>query len=179
MENRTSISSRPLRNSGPLAATSQLTVQVLKRGDMLHQGRYRLVDQLALPENQQGQGTAWLAIDTQSAQSRVVIRQVALHDEPPANREQTVRSLALRLMELSQHPGFAKVIDVFNEQDDYFIVMRHIEGDSLDALLKRQGGALPERMVAEFGRQLCEMLTVLARQQPPSYMVPSVRRPLL
>lgn len=167
MENRTSIPSRPLRTSGPLAATSQLTVQALKRGDMLHQGRYRLVDQLALPENQQEQGTAWLAIDTQSSQSRVVIRQVALLEVFPANREQTVRSLALRLMELSQHPGFAKVIDVFNEQDDYFIVMRHIEGESLGALLKRQGGALPERMVAEFGRQLCEMLTVLARQQPP------------
>ena len=75
VESRTSIPSRPLRNSGPLAATSQLTVQALKRGDMLHQGRYRLVEQIALPKNQQGQGTAWLAIDTQSAQSRVVIRQ--------------------------------------------------------------------------------------------------------
>ena len=92
---------------------------------------------------------------------------VALPEVFPANREQTVRSLALRLMELSQHPGFPKVVDVFSEQDDYFIVMGHIEGESLDALLKRQGGALPERMVAEFGRQLCEMLVIFPGRSRP------------
>jgi len=167
MESRTSMSSRPLRNSRPLATTSQLTVQALRRGDIVRLGRYRLVEQLALPENQQGQGTAWLASDTQSPQSRVVIREVALLEELPTNRSQVVRSIAFRLTELSRHPGFPKVIDVFSEQEDYFIVMRHIEGESLGALLRRQGGALPERMVAEFGRQLYEMLAILARQQPP------------
>ena len=166
-ENRASVSSRPLTTSRPLTVSSPLPVRTLKRGDVLRQGRYRVLEQLLLPENQQGQGTAWFATDTQSPQGRVIIREVSMLEELPANRSQVARSIALRLTELSQHPGFPKVIDVFNEQDNYYIVMRHMEGESLAALLRRQGGALPERMVAEFGRQLCEMLSILARQQPP------------
>ena len=166
-ENRASLSSGPLTNSWPSAAATQVAVRVLRQGDVLHQGRYRLVEQLVLPENQQSQGTAWLATDTQSPQSRVIIREVLLTEELLINRSQVAHSVAFRLTELSQYPGFPKVIDVFNEQGDYFIVMRHVEGESLAALLRREGGALPERMVAEFGRQLSEMLSVLAQQQPP------------
>jgi ABC-type branched-subunit amino acid transport system substrate-binding protein len=166
-ESPTSISSRPFTNSGPLAAAVQLTMQVLKPGDALRQGRYRLLEQFVLPENQRSQGTAWLATDTQSPKSRVIIREVPLNEELPVNRSQAVHSIAFRLTELSRYPGFPKVIDVFSEQEYYFIVMRNIEGESLAALLRREGGALPERMVAEFGRQLCEMLSILTQQQPP------------
>ena len=160
-ESRSSVPSRPLTIS------RSLTAQALKRGDVLRQGRYRLLEQLTLPENQQGQGTAWLATDAQLPRSKVIVRQVPLFEELLSTRSQAVRSIALRLTDLGQHPGFPRVIDVFNEQDDYFIVMRQPEGESLVTLLRRQGGALPERMVAEFGRQLCEMLSFLARQQPP------------
>src|SRR5581483_3425991 len=67
--------SMPLRSlSGPLRSPSvplrsltnpsrPLSLYTAKRGDSLHQGRYRLVDQLILPDNQQGQGAAWLAVD--------------------------------------------------------------------------------------------------------------------
>jgi len=143
MEDRTSISSRPLTTGRPATLYSLPPMKTLKRGDVLRQGRYRLLEQLALPENQQSQGTAWLATDTQSPQSRVVIREVALLEELPANRSQEARSIALRLTELSQHPGFPKVIDVFSEQDTYYIVMRNMDGDSLATLLRRQGGAIP------------------------------------
>src|SRR5260370_39311034 len=54
--------------SMPLRALSNpsraLSFAAAKSGDLLHQGRYRLVDQIILPDNQQGQGAAWLAIDT-------------------------------------------------------------------------------------------------------------------
>lgn len=139
-----------------------------KAGDLLNQGRYRLVDRLVLPDNQAGQGVAWLAIDTRSsAYAQVVLREFISAAEDQESKKQQIRSVALRLSEIAQHPGFPKVVDVFNEQDSYFIVLQHIEGESLASLLRRQGGALPERTVAEYGRQLCEMLTILARQQPP------------
>lgn len=157
--------SRPLRAlSGP---SRPLSLSTAKSGDTLHMGRYRLVDQLILPDNQQGQGAAWLAIDTASGQTQVVIREVVVPTAEGERKKQMVRQIALRLSEGTQHPGFPKVLDVFDEFDNYFIVFQHIEGESLASLLRRQGGALPERTVAEYGRQLCEMLTVLARQQPP------------
>ncbi|HEU5382742.1 MAG TPA: hypothetical protein VFV38_45630 [Ktedonobacteraceae bacterium] len=151
----TSTSSRPL------------SLYTAKSGDLLHQGRYRLVDQLLLPDNQQGQGAAWLAVDTTAGVAQVVLREVVLPAGDPTNKAQAVRTLAMHLSEACQHPGFPKVLDVFNEQASYFIVLQHIEGESLASLLRRQGGALPERTVAEYGRQLCEMLAVLARQSSP------------
>lgn len=157
--------SMPLRSSnGP---SRPLSLHAAKSGDTLNQGRYRLVDQLILPDNQQSQGAAWLAIDTTSAQTQVVIREVIVPSEEKEQKKQVVRRIALRLSEGTQHPGFPKILDVFDEFDNYFIVFQHIGGESLASLLRRQGGALPERTVAEYGRQLCEMLTVLARQQPP------------
>lgn len=134
---------------------------------MLNQGRYRLVDRLLLPDNQQTQGTAWLAVDTTASQKQVVIREVVLPEEDDEQKKQIVRQIVSRLSEGVQHAGFPRVLNTFHEFGSYFLVLQHIEGESLASLLRRQGGALPERTVAEYGRQLCEMLTVLARQQPP------------
>src|SRR5579883_2356024 len=157
----------PLRSLSLTGPSRPLSLSTAKRGDTLNQGRYRLVDQLILPDNQQGQGAAWLAIDNAAGQTQVVIREVIVPPEEQENKKQVVRQVALRLSEAAQHSGFPKVLDVFNELDNYFIVFQHIEGESLASLLRRQGGALSERTVAEYGRQLCEMLAVLARQQPP------------
>ncbi|HEY0753318.1 MAG TPA: ABC transporter substrate-binding protein [Ktedonobacteraceae bacterium] len=163
--------SEPLRSpSMPLRALAgpsrPLSLFTVKSGDTLNQGRYRLLDQLVLPDNQQEQGVAWLAIDVTNSQTQVVIREVLVPVEESGNKKQIVRQIALRLTEGTQHSGFPKILDVFDEFDNYFIVFEHIEGESLASLLRRQGGALPERTVAGYSRQLCEMLVVLARQQP-------------
>lgn len=144
-----------------------LSLYMAKRGDTLNQGRYRLVDQLILPDNQQSQGAAWLAVDTSAGQTHVLIREIVIPPGGQDNRRQLVRAAVLRLSEVSQHPGFPRVLDVFGGPNNSFIVLQRIEGESLASLLRRQGGALPERTVAEYGRQLCEMLVLLSRQQPP------------
>lgn len=149
------------------SSSMSLALSRLKCGDVLRQGRYRLLEELMLPENQQGQGTAWLAIDTQSPSERVIIREVAFPGGPPADKERVVRSIATRLAELAQHQGFPALMDVFSEREVYYIVSEYPEGQSLASALRRQGGGLPERVVAEYGRQLCELLSVLADHQPP------------
>src|SRR6266699_2971772 len=162
-------------SSGPVRLAVQhsssismpLTLHALMRGDVLRQGRYRLIEQLSLPENQQEQGTAWLASDAQSSTRRVVIREVRLPEGSPADRERVVRLIASRMAELGQHPGFPNFIEVFDERDACYIVLHQPEGESLASVLRRQGGALPERVVAEYGRQLCEMLIVLSQHRPP------------
>jgi ABC-type branched-subunit amino acid transport system substrate-binding protein/serine/threonine protein kinase len=144
-----------------------LSLYTAKSGDVLKQGRYRLVEQLTLPDNQQNQGAAWLAVDTASGMAQVVIREVIFPTHDPEEKRQQLRALALRLSGVAQHPGFPRVLDVFSDQTNAFIVLQHIEGESLASLLRRQGGALPERTVAEYGRQLCEMLVVLSQQPVP------------
>jgi serine/threonine protein kinase len=141
----------------------------LMRGDTLSQGRYRILNQITLPEPQQRQATAWEAIDLQVSQRRVVIRQFVVPQAIAATSspEQVASEIAQRLHDLGQHEGFPKVIDFFGNPRAYFMVMLPPEGESLAILLNLQGGALSEQMVAEYGYQICGLLSHLADQQPP------------
>jgi serine/threonine protein kinase len=141
----------------------------LMRGDTLFHRRYRLVDQIALPETQRGQGAAWSAIDTQASNLQVVLREVIVPQEMAkiSSVYEVVSNVAKRLQDLGQSPSFPKVIDLFNDRGAYFIVLLNPKGESLAALLKRQGGALPEPMVTEYCYQLCSLLSFLANQYPP------------
>lgn len=139
------------------------------RGDMLCEGRYRLVNQLELPELQRRQGTAWLAADLMVSHRRVVIREVLV---PPgasagASVERVAYATMQRVQELGQHPGLPHMLDFFEHRGTFFLVFLYPEGESLASLLQRQGGALPESVVADYGCQLCDVLTLLGRQQPP------------
>ncbi len=149
--------------------STPVAIRTLMRGDALRKGRYRLVEHVLLPENQRNQGVAWLANDSQSSSRRVLIREVALPADivTDAEKEQVIRSISLNMTELAQRSGFPRVIDVFNERGAFYIVFEHPEGETLATLLTRQGGALPERTVAEYGQQLCEMLARLERMRPP------------
>ncbi len=167
---RSRISSGPLHSIDRRIAvynSIDVAVHVLAPGDVLRQGRYRLIKQLALPKNQQSQGTAWLASDTQMLRDLVVIRRVIPPKELATNAEQAVRTAALHLAILGQHPGFPGLIDVFGERGFYYVVFEHIEGKSLAELIQERGAPLAERSVTEYGQQLCELLQVLSSQQPP------------
>ncbi|MBX5456699.1 MAG: hypothetical protein IRZ31_07335 [Thermogemmatispora sp.] len=146
---------------------SLVATRPVLRGDVLREGRYRIVEELPLPRSQYDQGKAWLARDAQSVSRLVLIREVIPTAEKAARLEQELRMSAQRLAELGQHRGFPHLIDVFSERGCYYIVLQHPEGQSLAQLVEQQGEPLPERLVAEYGRQLCEMVQVLASQEPP------------
>lgn len=153
-----------METSRPMTAVA---VSTLGRGVSLRQGRYRIVEQIMLPKNQQDQGTAWLATDSQALSRFVVIREVNPPAEFSSNKEQAVRNVAQRLALLSQQPGFPSTIDMFSERDAYYIVLQYREGKRLSSLLEEHGGALPEHTAVSYGLQLCEMVRVLASQNPP------------
>ncbi|WP_376794774.1 hypothetical protein [Thermogemmatispora sp.] len=146
---------------------SLLATRPVLRGDVLREGRYRIVEELPLPRSQHDQGKAWLARDAQSVSRLVLIREVIPTAERAARLEEELRMSAQRLAELGQHRGFPHLIDMFSERGCYYIVLQHPEGQSLAQLVAQQGEPLPERLVAEYGRQLCELVQVLASQEPP------------
>jgi serine/threonine protein kinase len=142
---------------------------VLMRGDVLCEGRYRLVNQIDLPELERRQGSAWLAVDRMVSHRRVMIREMLV---PPARRdgapaEYVAYTTAQRLKSLGQHPGLPHALDFFEHRGAFFLVFFSPPGESLASLLQRQGGALPEAVVAEYSCQLCAVLTLMQRQQPP------------
>jgi len=150
--------------------SSELSIlYTLRPGDTLFQGRYRILNQITLPEPQRRQGTAWLAVETQSFHRHVVIREIVVPQEmaKASSRDRVATEAAQRLHQLGQHPGFPKVINLFNDKRRNFLVQLYPEGESLAALLNRHSGALPEQIVARYGYQLCALLSLLVNQQPP------------
>jgi serine/threonine protein kinase len=149
--------------------TAEYTSFLPTRGDMLCEGRYRLVNQIDLPEIQRAQGSAWLATDLMVSYRRVLVREIRV--PPELSRRASAESVAYaavqRLQGSGQHPGLPQVLDFFEHRGTFFLVSLYPEGESLASLLRRQGGALPEAVVAEYGCQLCDILTLLEQQRPP------------
>lgn len=144
-------------------------IKPLGTNTLLKIGRYYLTKEIVLPESQQPQGIAWFAIDSAQNNRRVVLREIDLSSASGYLMQSgllNVNFIARRLSNLAQYPGIPQVLDVFTEEKRSFIVLEYIEGVSLAALLKQSGGALPEREVIMYGRQLCEILTFFSHQQP-------------
>ncbi len=140
---------------------------VLSRGDILSKGRYRLHEQIVLPENQRHLARAWLANDMQFSH-KVIVRELLSTESYQHHGEEYIRSAALQFNEFAkQERSVPQILDVFREQGRYFIVLEHTEGNSLATLIEQQGGALPERIVAEYGRQMCQLLTNLSTLPSP------------
>lgn len=165
--------SRPLANEAGFSPSSERIlrdVQPLMRGDVLQKGRYRLLEPMALPLNQQQHGKAWSAIDLSSQQRPVIVREALFPAEVARahpDKEQWLRTIAQRLATAGRVSNLPKVVDVFNEKDLLFIVFLRPEGVPLSSVLAQQGGALAERVVADYGWQICDMLVELAALQPP------------
>lgn len=133
-------------------------------GTTLRQNRYRLTKRVALPEHQKNQGSAWLAIDT-SSHRQVVVREIPALPDVDARR---IQLAATRLADLSKrHPGIPAVLDLFQEREHSYLVLEDREGNSLAVLMQYQKGGLPERMLVEYGQQLCALLAVLSSASPP------------
>ncbi|GCF10485.1 hypothetical protein KDI_40490 [Dictyobacter arantiisoli] len=137
------------------------------RGDTLRAGRYRLLEEVTLPRNQQWQGSAWLALDSQGTRSRVLLHKLDFLIRIPDKAPRMIEAMRNRMTPLSRHSSATVLLDIFQEKEIYYVVQPYPAGISLALLMQEQGGALPEKDVAEYGRELCGFLTALARQQQP------------
>src|SRR5439155_25305885 len=72
-----------------------------------------------------------------------------------------------RLLANLRHSALPRVTDHFAEGDGEFLVMEFIEGDDLDALLKKNGGAFLLADVLQWSDQLLDVLDYLHSQKRP------------
>ncbi len=158
-----------------IAPDHQITSQrqstgILAVGNTLHNGRYRLQEQIMLPSSQQGYGQAWNAFDLQMSSRFVVIHEVKFSSDmasTSAQKEYIANKIAQRLNRLGEQPGLPGVCDMFSEKESYFLVFLYPQGETLASVLKSWSRGLPEYMIAEYAWQLCDVLTTLGEQQPP------------
>jgi tetratricopeptide (TPR) repeat protein len=99
-------------------------------------------------------GEVWLADDTRLSR-QVALKTVRAADGvDTAGRERLLREA--RAAAALKHEGIAPVYDVLEADGQVVIVFEYVEGESLQARLKR--GPLPLDTALDFGVQLCEAL---------------------
>ncbi|HEY1013664.1 MAG TPA: protein kinase [Herpetosiphonaceae bacterium] len=130
---------------------------LLGRGTVL-QGRYRVEQVLGVG----GYGAVYLA---QHLLLEHPIALKALFDTTEEAQRQFRREAQL-LVKL-RHPGLATVSDSFIEADGIqYLAMEYVEGPSLVHYVD-QGGPAPAPLVADWARQLLDVLTYIHGQTPP------------
>ncbi len=146
----------------------------LKQGDELQDGGYKIESKLGTG----GQGTAYLATISEDRQQelalQIAVKQVVLKEYIfPSNRKQDVmkKMFPRFLKEASilrnmDHPNIVRLFDVFIEDHRAYIVIEHIDGESLKDMVSRRG-ALPESEVISLAKQMCAMLAYIHSLSPP------------
>lgn len=115
-----------------------------------------------------GFGSVYLAEDLR-LQRTVAIKVCSTQRLPPHEaREaaQLFQSEALTLARL-RHPGLTAVWDYFNHDDEWYLVMEYVPGETLREVLKARGGRLPVAQALDYTAQLCEVLRYLHTQPTP------------
>lgn len=133
-------------------------------GAFLKNARYHVLGSLGTG----GQGFAYLALDN-SNQSQIVLKEFIL----PVYVEIGVRKSALeqfeneaRILRQLQHPQIVHLLDFFVEDHRAYLVLEHIEGASLRAIVENKG-ALNETETMALAKQMCNILSYLHAQTPP------------
>jgi serine/threonine protein kinase len=130
----------------------------LNAGEILN-NRYRIISLLG----QGGFGAVYRAWD-QIFDMEVAIKE-NLELSTDAQRQFMREARMLRNL---RHPNLPLVVDYFSLPGQaQYLVMDFIEGEDLEQLLLRQGGALPLEQVLGWISQVCDALSYLHTQEPP------------
>jgi serine/threonine protein kinase len=117
-------------------------------------GRYRIVHMLG----RGGMGEVYCADDLHVGQ-RVALKLLPEKYEQDPARLERLRS-EVRLARSVTHAHVCRVYDIGEAEGRRFLSMEYIEGEDLDALLRRIG-RLPTDRVTEIGAQLCQGLAAI------------------
>ena len=120
-------------------------------------GRYRLAYKLG----DGGMGSVWLADDTLLDRS-VALKELIQRGAPNNLEERRMRALEeARAMARVRHPAIVPIHDVFFIDDDPWIVMEYIKGQSLHDIIQER--TLDERTIAKIGLQVLRGLMAVHR----------------
>jgi hypothetical protein len=137
----------------------------LQEGDLAAE-RYRVIERL----QGGGQAAVYLANDTAEGESKqVVLKEFVL----PAKGGIEIRRRALenveheaKILKKLEAPNIVKLLDCFATAQRAYLVLEHIKGASLRAIVKREGPLTVEE-VSILADQMCDILNYLHNQTPP------------
>lgn len=134
----------------------------LVKGDIV-KGRYEILRLIG----EGGMSRVFLAADLQLNNKQWAIKEVDRNAKDPVGRpiEQSLASEADLLSKLD-HPSIVDIVDIEKTEDYIYVVMDHVEGQSLDKVVREQGPQ-SEEDVQRWMLQICDAIGYLHRQNPP------------
>lgn len=134
----------------------------LRRGDVV-KGRYEILRLIG----EGGMSRVFLAADLQLTNKQWAVKEVDRRAVDPVGRpiEQSLASEAELLSKLD-HPNIVDIVDIDKTDDYIYVVMDHVEGQSLDKVV-REHGPQSEENVQRWMLQICDAVGYLHRQDPP------------
>ena len=144
---------RRSRNTGPLEPGTVL------------QGRYQIQRLLGGG----GMGMVYLAHDQRLANRPCAIKEMVDHFIDQAQRIEANEYFAREADTLAQlkHQAIPAITDRFELANRHYLVMEYVEGRNLEEELAARGEPLPEGLVIDIARQLCDVLVYLHGLVPP------------
>lgn len=132
--------------------------------DQMIVGRYRFGRLLGSG----GFGAVYLAEDVR-LQRLVALKVCSAQRLPPDEAEEAARLFQREALTLARlrHPGLTAVWDYFQQDEEWFLVMEYVPGETLREALKQAGGRLPVAQAIDYAAQLCAVLRYLHTQPEP------------
>lgn len=126
----------------------------------LLKGKYKILHKIG----RGGMATVYLAYD-ESINKQWAVKQV--NKECKIGEEAAINILAAEanLMTRLDHPALPRIVEIIEDEKEFFIVMDFIEGKPLINELKK--GPIRQEEVINWAIQLCDVLSYLHNQTPP------------
>lgn len=129
-------------------------------------GRYKIIAQVG----QGGFGVVYKASDTKRRDRLVAVKQIRVDQLSPRDLAEVTDSYnrEITLHPPLRHRNLPRAYDHFTDTNNWYLVMTYIDGETLEAYLKRQpGGKLSKREAMNMGVQLTDVLHYLHTRKPP------------
>jgi serine/threonine-protein kinase len=158
--------SLPTAKSSPQQAATYTNQTGLLQPNTLLASRYLIEGRLG----KGGMAAVYKVADTRLAGKYWALKEMsdgAITD--PVERQQAIdafRHEATLLASLN-HLNLTRVVDFFQENNKYYLVMDLVEGNTLEEMLESRSTPFPETTVVGWALQLCEVLDYLHSQNPP------------
>src|SRR5229473_3724150 len=116
-----------------------------------------------------GMGMVYLAHDQRLANRACAIKEMVDHFIDLQQRVEANEYFAREADTLAQlkHAAIPAISDRFDHQNRHYLVMEYVQGRNLEEELAVRGGPLPEGLILDIARQLCDVLAYLHGLQPP------------
>ena len=134
---------------------------MLNPGDVL-QSRYHVIQYIG----QGGMAVVYMATDSRLGNREVAIKEMSSSNLPDVSWATAAFQQEAQVLARLNYHSIARILDFFQENGFWYLVMEYVRGETLGLALKRAPNGFAEGQALEWGRQLLGMLDYLHQQNP-------------